>query len=232
MTEAIYNFLVGTPYFAPLGRKDLQHIAELLGEHRYERGDYLFLEGDPARWGGIIVEGMIKLVKHSDTGKDLTIEMLGPGRFLGIESLLEDRICMSSAQAMEPTVVCALSADDTLLLLEDYPKTTLEITRDLSGRLEGAYQMMRSLALERVERRIALNLVKLAGRVGIRENGGAILIDLQLGRQDIADMAGTTIETAIRTMSRFQKDGLVESVGGKVRLIKPHQMVLISQDMA
>ena len=191
----------------------------------------MFLEGEPARWGGIIVEGQIKLIKHSDTGKDLVLEVLGPGRFLGIESLFEDRICVSSAQAMEAILICALTADDIMLLLEDYPETTLAVTRDLSARLEEAFQMMRSLALERVERRIALNLAKLAGKIGIRESGGKILIDIPLSRQDIADMAGTTIETAIRTMSKFQKEGLVETVGGKIRLLKPHRVVLISEDL-
>lgn len=232
MIESTKRFLLSTTYFSPLSPAQIDHIAGLLGEHRFDRGDFLFLEGEPARWGGIIAEGQVKLVKHSDTGKDLVLEVLGPGRFLGIESLFEARICVSSAQAMEETLVCALTADDTILLLEDYPKTTLAVTRDLSARLEEAFQMMRSLALERVERRIALNLTKLAGKVGIREPGGEILIDIPLSRQDVADMAGTTIETAIRTMSKFQRDGLVESAGGKVRLLKPHQMVMISEDLA
>ena len=231
MTESTQSFLLSTAYFSRLSTPEIERIAGLLGERRYDRGDFLFLEGEPARWGGIIVAGQIKLIKHSDTGKDLVLEVLGPGRFLGIESLFEDRICVSSAQAMEATLICALTADDIILLLEDYPETTLAVTRDLSARLEEAFQMMRSLALERVERRIALNLVKLAGKIGIREADGKILIDIPLSRQDIADMAGTTIETAIRTMSKFQKEGWVETVGGKIRLLKPHRMVLISEDI-
>jgi CRP/FNR family transcriptional regulator, nitrogen oxide reductase regulator len=232
MTEALQRFLTQTDYFSPLSKAELDGIIGLLGEHRYARSEYLFLEGERARWGGIIIEGQVKLIKHSDTGKDLVIEVLGPGRFLGIESLFGERINVSSAQAMEATRVSALTADDTLLLLKDHPQITHAMMRDLCSRLEEAYQMMRSLALERVERRIALNLTKLAGKIGVREESGAILINLPLSRQDIADMAGTTIETAIRTMSKLQRQGLVELDKSKVRLLKPHQIVLISEDMA
>lgn len=231
MPHSLVAFLHKTPYFARIADDELDRIAEVFVVRDFERDAYLYMEGDPAHWGGIIMSGQVKLIKHSDTGKDLAVEVLGPNRFLGIESMLGDEMYVSTAQAMEDTQICVLSAQASLRLLEGNADTSVAVTRDLSQRLQEAYQMMRSLALERVERRVALNLVKLAGKMGISRPDGSILIDLPLSRQDIADMAGTTIETAIRTMSKFQKQDLVESVDGKVILLKPHKMVMISEDL-
>ncbi len=231
--QGIEAFLTESPYFDSLSHADVRDLARLLVERHYERGEYLFMEGDAASWAGVILEGQVKLVKHSDTGKDLTLDVLGPGRLVGLTTLSAESVCSVSAQAMEPTRVLSLARKDLIALLERHPRASLAVIRDLGHRLEEAYEMMRSLALERVERRIALNLIKLAGRIGVsRPQDGSILIDLPLTRQDVAEMSGTTLETAIRTMSKFQKQGLIETEDGRIRLLKPHQLVLIAEDIA
>ncbi len=231
MFTAIQDLVKRNPYFTSLSDRGLAYIATLATERSYAKGDYLFLEGEPAQWCGLIVEGQVKLVKHSDTGKDLVLDVLGPDRFVGITPLLGEGPCTATGQAMEFTRLLAFDRRDFVHLLRDYPAVCLALLNDLSLRLEEAYNMMRSLALERVERRVAMNLVKLAGKTGVQRVDGSILIDLPLTRQDIADMSGTTIETAIRTMSKFQKQGLLESEDGRVRLLKPHQLVLIAEDI-
>jgi CRP/FNR family transcriptional regulator len=71
---------------------------------------------------------------------------------------------------------------------------------------------------ERVERRVAHILIKLADRVGRKEEEG-ILITISLSRQDLAEMSGTTLETAIRTMSRFRAQKLLKTLRGGYMLI-------------
>jgi len=72
--------------------------------------------------------------------------------------------------------------------------------------------------VDRVEQRIAHILLKLAGKVGVSEKGG-IMINLPLTRQDLADMAGTTVETAIRVMSRFTKSRIIKPANGRIFLL-------------
>ena len=74
-------------------------------------------------------------------------------------------------------------------------------------------------------------LLRLASAAGERLEGGAVRITLPLSRQDIADMAGTVIETAIRTMSKFQKQGLIETREGRIVLLKPHRLVAIADEL-
>lgn len=232
MPSLVSALLKRTPYFATLAAPELTRVAALFSERGFERGEYVFLEGEPVSWCGLIVEGQVKLVKHSDTGKDLTVDVLGPERFIGITTLFEKSQGIASAQALEPTRLLCITHADLVLLLREFPPVGLSLIRDLGHRLDEAYEMMRSLALERVERRVALNLIKLAGKAGVAGSGGSVLISVPLTRQEVADLAGTTIETAIRTMSKFQKDGLIESEDGRVRLLKPHHLVLIAEDLA
>jgi CRP-like cAMP-binding protein len=191
MTLSTQSLLKRSLYFAMLSAPELAHAATLFSERSYERGDYIFLEGEPVSWCGLIVEGQVKLVKHSDTGKDLTVDVLGPERFIGITTLFEKSRGIASAQAMEPTRLLCITHEDFVSLLREQSRVCLAVVRDLGRRLDEAYEMMRSLALERVERRVALNLIKLAGKAGAAGSDGSILIRVSLARQEIADLAGT-----------------------------------------
>jgi CRP-like cAMP-binding protein len=97
--------------------------------------------------------------------------------------------------------------------------------------LQRAHETIRSLAVEKVERRVARVLLRMASASGERLEGGAVRITVPLSRQDIADMAGTVIETAIRTMSKFHKQGFVETREGRIILLHPHQLVVIAEEL-
>jgi CRP/FNR family transcriptional regulator len=58
-----------------------------------------------------------------------------------------------------------------------------------------------------------------------------VRITVPLSRQDVADMAGTVVETAIRTMSKFQKQGLIETREGHIVLLDPHRLVAIAEEL-
>jgi len=144
--------------------------------------------------------------------------------------VLDGNVYPVSAQAMEPSQVWGIRRDDYLRLLQRHPELALQVARGMGKRLKDAYDMMLSLAVERVERRIARVLLKLAAATGQRTKEG-IVIGTPLTRQDLADMTGTTVETAIRVMSRFTKTGIIRSRRGRVILTEPHQLVLIAEEV-
>jgi CRP/FNR family transcriptional regulator len=97
--------------------------------------------------------------------------------------------------------------------------------------LQRAHETIRSLAVEKVERRVARVLLRMARASGERLEGGAVRITVALSRQDIADMAGTVVETAIRTMSKFQRQGFLETREGQIILLQPHKLVAIAEEL-
>ena len=215
-------------FFSSLSETTLKEISRLFVEEKYQRDDYIFFEGDAPEWFYVVKEGKVKLVKHSDTGKDVILQVFAPGDMFGEVSLFDRKPYAASAQAMEPSTILKLSRKDFFLLFGRHPFVATEMIMELGRRLREAHATIKSLAVERVEQRIAHILLKLADKLGIPDNGG-IRINLSLTRQDLADMAGTTVETTIRIMSRFTKSKIVKPVNGKILILTPQTLRRISE---
>lgn len=221
------EILAKSSFFSPLSEITRREMGKLFTEEKYNRDDYIFFEGDKPEWLYLIKEGKVKLVKHSDTGKDVILQVYVPGELFGETSLFDHKPYSASAQAMESTVVMKLSRHDFMQFFGRHPFVATEMIMQLGRQLQEAHTTIKSLAVDRVEQRIASILLKLADKIGVAEAGG-ILLNLALTRQDLADMAGTTVETAIRVMSRFSKKKIIKSLQGKVLLLKPDVLKRIS----
>ncbi len=201
------------PFFSSLPQRGQEEIvAPLLQEERYRQDEYLFYEGDPAQGLFIVEEGQVKIIKHSPRGKDMILRLLGPGEMFGEVAAFDGGPSPASAQAFEDTTVFHLPQRDFLRLLHEYPSVALLVIEDLGRKLRDAHDLIRALTTDTVEKRIATVLLKLAEKLGRPEERG-IRLKIQLSRQDLADMAGTTIETAIRVLSKFSKEQLLMKEG-------------------
>lgn len=217
------------PVLSSLSQLDWEKVKDLFIEKHFGKDEYIFFEGDPSSWLGVVLEGRVKMIKHSEAGKDVVLDVIAPGEMLGEVAAFNGKPYPATAQAMEPTMVASIHRDDFLRLLKQYPALALRVIEELGRRLREAQEMIKSMAVDRVERRIARILLKLAATTGSSNDEG-IVIELPLTRQDIAEMAGTTVETAIRTMSRFRKKGLVQTKQGRVMILEPHQLVRIAEE--
>ena len=223
--------LAQSPLFAPLSAEDRARLGRQLLRRSFERDEYVFLEGDPAERLFFVAEGQVKMVKHSEGGRETILATFGPGQIVGEVGVLVGDVYPATAQAMEPTVTVGLRRADYVSWIRTRPDLAWALIQELGRRLQHAHESIRSMAVEKVERRVARVLLRMASTAGQRLEGGAVLITLPLSRQDIADMAGTVIETAIRSMSRFQKQGFIETREGRIVLLKPHQLVAIAEEL-
>ena len=210
-------------FFSSLSEPSLKEISRLFTEEKYQRDDYIFFEGDLPEWFHIVMEGRVKLLQHSDTGKDIILQIYTPGDMFGEVSLFDRNPYAASAQAMEPSIILKLPRKDFFLFFGRHPFVATEMIVELGRQLREAQATIKSMAVDRVEQRIAHILLKLADKVGISEKAG-IMINLPLTRQDLADMAGTTVETAIRVMSRFTKSKIIKPANGKIFLLQPQAL--------
>ncbi|MFC2029382.1 Crp/Fnr family transcriptional regulator [Chloroflexota bacterium] len=206
-----------------------------LVQRQYQKDEYLFFEGDPATWLVFVAEGQVKMIKHSEGGRETILATFGPGQIVGEVGVLIGEVYPATAQALEPAVTLSLSKDSYVELVRTHPELAWALISELGRRLQRAHETIRSMAVEKVERRVARVLLRMASTAGERLEDvgtpGAVRINLPLSRQDIADMAGTVIETAIRTLSKFQKQGFIETSGGYIILLKPHQLVAIAEEL-
>lgn len=210
-----FEIIKGIPIFSSLTEKELREIEPLFIEEAIKKDEYIFWEGDPSNWLYVVAEGKVRILKQSVSGKDIILEIISSGDLFGGVAVLDKRPYPASAQAMENSRILKLSRANILKIIDRYATVTLDTVAYMGKRLRDAHDMMRSLAAERVEKRIAAILLRLAEKIGIKEQGG-IRLDLNLTRLDLAEMAGTTVETAIRVMSKFSKEGLVAAHTKKI----------------
>lgn len=225
------DLLAQSTLFAPLSAGEREKVEGQLVRRTFGKDEYLFFEGDAAEWLVFVAQGRVKMIKHSESGRETILATFGPGQIVGEVGVLVGERYPATAQALEPTVTLSLRRSEYVNLVQDHPDLAWALIEELGRRLQRAHETIRSLAVEKVERRVARVLLRMANTAGERVEGGAVRITVVLSRQDIADMAGTVIETAIRAMSKFQKQGLIETREGRIVLLRPHQLVAIAEEL-
>lgn len=196
------------PVLASLKADDRAALSPLCELQAYEKGARIFEEGEPAERIYFLFIGRVKIVK-STPERDLIIEILGPGEPVGTVAAFERRPFPATAIAIEPCGVVSIPEREFFTLIELRPEITRRLLAGLTLRLITLNKRLADMTGS-VEYRMARLFSTLAERMG-QKHGQAVFIPLVLSRQEIADLAGTTIETAIRVMSRWQKEGVVET---------------------
>jgi len=202
------------PFLRDLSARELKKIAPYFQEYKFKRNQHIFREGDPANRFYVIKSGRVRLLKTAASGKEMVLEVMVPGQLCGGTSLFGD-VHRNGAQAVEATVAYGISRDGYQDLLTGNPKIARGIIKYLGAKLMDAHDVIISLVSSKVESRIASVIVRLCENHGSVTDDG-ILINIRLTRQDIADIVGSTVETTIRTISRFQKQGLLATVSGNL----------------
>lgn len=190
----------------PEERSALSPFCELAA---FEKGAAIFREGDTDGKIHFLFLGRVKIVK-AGPDRELILEILGPGEPVGAVAVFERRPYPASAIALEPSGVVSIPERQFFGLIEKRPEITRRLLAGLTRRLMALNRRLADMTGP-VEYRAARLFLTLADRIG-KKRDSEVFVPLPLSRQDIADLVGTTVETAIRVMSRWQKQGLVETL--------------------
>lgn len=202
--------LQGVPFFKTLQPAELAETNRRFKEQGFEPDQPIYFEGDPAGYLYVVAAGKVKLMRHTRSGKDVLLDLLEPGEFFGGLSPLANETYAETAQAH--TSVCTLRIDKATFrsILTANPSVALGVLEITAGRLQAAHERVRQLSAYSVEHRIAFTLLKLAEKFG-EQQPGRVLIQTPLSRDDLAEMTGTTTESASRAISQFQKAGWIDA---------------------
>jgi CRP-like cAMP-binding protein len=200
--------LAQIPLFKRVGPADRARLIPVSTIREYNRGDIIFHEGDASDTFYVVLAGRIKVFKHGPDGHDIILEMFGPGGPLGAVATYESRPFPASASPIEPSSCLLIPRDAFFELLERHPSLVRGLLSGLSLRLVELTTRLAEMTGGPIEARFARLFLKLADQLGKTDDLGT-LVPLTLTRQELADLVGTTIETAIRVMSRWHKDGVL-----------------------
>lgn len=224
------QLLAQTAPFQKLSAVTLHTVCQAAFRRHVERHAFFFHQGDPASTFYILVKGRVRLTEVTPEGQQLLVRFVGPGEAIGIIAAMEQSVYPLAAQALEDCVALAWDSVTLERLMERFPRIAINGLRLVAQRWHELEERYRELATERVERRIAQTLLRLAHQVGRRVERG-VLIDLPLTRQDLAEMTGTTLYTVSRIISRWEDEQLVETGRERLLVRYPHGLTLIAEDL-
>lgn len=215
--------------FQGLDDSDLLEVARTGQLRSVKDGAYFFQQGDPATTLYVLVEGRIKFTQVTVEGHQVIVRVSGPGEMFGAVAALGDEVHPASGEAVGNCAALGWRSEVISGLLERFPRMSLNVVRFLAGRVKEFQDRYRELATERVERRVAHALLRLAAQIGKPVDSGT-LIDLTLSRQDIAEMTGTTIFTVSRILSGWEAQGIIESGRERVLVRKSDALAAIADE--
>jgi CRP-like cAMP-binding protein len=212
--------------FSVLTDDQVEELEKGRSLNEYREGQVLFYEGHHAMAAFCILTGYVKIYQsHSGKGHQI-LRLAGPGDFLGHETLLDRQTYEATAEAMGTCGVCVLPKSVLMPVLRDNSAVLLRLLDKINQGLNDVQHALADLRQLPVAARMAHILLDLKKRFG-RQVNGATQIDLPLSRAEIADLIGTTPETAIRVLNRFQTEGMVRLTPGLI-VIEQEQALMAS----
>ena len=213
--------------FAELPATTIDDLAARFRARVVARAGFIFLEGEPAGMLHVAAEGRVKIVRETAEGKQVILRLIQPGEAFGVSGGWGGLTYPARAQALDRAVVLEMPAGELATLIGVHPELALALIRELGMRLREAEARILDLQTEGVEARLARALLRLAGiaKQADRSSGEAGTLasggtgTLALSRQDLADLTGTTLSTASRTLSAWHRLGFVLALRERVEIV-------------
>lgn len=200
------------PMFRRVSAEDRQRVLAVARFRHFERDEFIFEEGEPSDYFPIVITGRVKVFRITPAGKEIILEIFGAGDPLGAVAVYEGTPFPASARAIEAADCLMIPRRDFFGLLESHPSLVRSLLLGMTHRLMELTRRLTELTGGRVETRFARLFLKLGAEMGKPDvERGGIVIAMPLSRQELADLTGTTIETAIRIMSRWNKDDVLRT---------------------
>ncbi len=222
--------LFSAPLFEGLPADDVTAILAAAHRRRHGRAEFVCRQGDPVDAVYMVATGQVRLSQLEPDGQEVVIRFIGPGDIFGAVAAFKATQFPVSGEVVEASEVLAWDRATMTSLVARHPRLGQNLMAILSARIQEMRERIGDLQTQRVERRIARALLRLAQQAGQRTETG-ILINLPLSRQDLAEMTGTTLYTVSRVLSQWEADDIVKPGRERVEILRPHALVTIAEDL-
>lgn len=201
-----------------LTRDELMRVSACKTGKLYKKGQVIFEEGETLNGVYCVRDGVCKLSKLSENGKDQVVKLVVKGGILGKRSLVSEQKTNLSAIALNDMEMCFIPKREIMNDLSKNPKFTMDVLREMAEDLKESDDSIVSMAQKSVKKRIAEILLYIEDNFGKDDDG---YLSIVLSREDYASIVGTATESAIRILSQFKKDGLISTSGKRIKIEEP-----------
>ncbi|WP_083189834.1 Crp/Fnr family transcriptional regulator [Orenia metallireducens] len=210
------NFIL----FQDMDDKELEELSKITYQKFYDKNEIIFLEGEVGDAIYLILDGLIKVFRTVESGREKTLALLGQWDFFGEMALLDKSVRSASIQAIKTSQLLVIDREKFNNLLLKFPQISLKIIVTLSNRLREANNQIKALTFKSVKERLHLVLLDLADRYG-EESKDGIVITKKITHQELANLVGTTRETITKLLNELIEGGLI--------IVKKRYLILIDE---
>ena len=214
--------------FEQLTADEKCQIQDMARRLTFQKGDFLFMEGDAAEAIFVITAGRVKLFKVSDEGREIVLGFLTPHDLFGEEILFADDNRSLSAQAMESTRVCACFKSDFEAMVAQNSAISMKVIKALGKKVSQMAEKLADVAIYDTQERVARTLARLARDYG-EETEQGVQLSFRLTHEDLGALVGASRVMVTNVLKSLRKAGTVLSDGSEPRFVVNHKLLAVTE---
>ena len=212
--------LGAVPVFETLGPEDLRRVAEVAVPRRFAAQQVIFREGDSSDTCYVVRKGHARAVREHADGRTIALAHFGPGDIFGELAMFDDERRSATVETLDPLDAIAVLGADMRRLLREHPDIAVKLVIALGRRLREANERLTRQSFQTVQSRVAVVLGQLVQQARA-EGAGADDVLVMVTQADIAQLAGSSRESASRFLAVLERAGIVTQGRGRITVHKP-----------
>ena len=197
-----------------------------------EEDEFFFFQGDSAAYFYVLVSGRVKLLQSNPAGQQVNLRTIKEWQvFAALGAIRPEATYPVTAQALEASAALAIESRLLHEMMQTRPYLNFSLMQLMTGYIQEMQERYKELATERIDRRLALTLLRLASQIGKPLPENEAVVEILLSRQDLAEASGSTMFTVSRTLAEWERQGLVEAGRERVLIRNPHGLVKLAEGL-
>src|SRR6266516_7014550 len=219
-TDDTTELLARVPVFETLAREQLEQVAHVAVPRQFEAGEVVFREGDESDTCYVVRSGHARAVRAHQDGRTITLASFGPGDIFGELAMFDDERRSATVEATDRVEAVAVLGADMRRLLHEHPQLAVKLVIALGRRLRAANERLASQSFQTVQSRVATVLAQLVEQARA-EGAGERDVLLTITQADIAQLAGSSRESASRFLAVLERAGVITQGRGRITVHDP-----------
>lgn len=219
-SEETLELLRRVPLFMTLAPEELEKVAQVAVPRRFGANQVVFREGDASDTCYVIRDGHVRAVRAHLDGRTITLAQFGPGDFFGELAMLDEERRSATIETLEETEALAILGADMRRLLREHPEISVKLIAALGRRLRETNERLTRQSFQTVQSRVASALGQLvaAARAEGAGDGDVLITATQV---ELAQLAGSSRESASRFLAVLERAGIITQGRGKLTVHDP-----------
>jgi CRP-like cAMP-binding protein len=222
-SQSAAALLSQVPVFETLAAEDLERVAAVAVPRRFDAHRVIFREGDSSDTCYVVRSGHARAVLEHPDGRTITLAHFGPGDIFGELAMFDDERRSATVETLDEVHAVAVLGSDMRRLLREHPDLAVKLVTSLGRRLREANDRLTRQSFQTVQSRVAVVLSELVDQAR-QEGAGERDVLVTITQADVAQLAGSSRESASRFLAVLERAGLVTQGRGRITVHEPEAL--------